>query len=190
VRELAFVRHESGCLVSIPVRAPSRVLVSSSPGAHRVDVRSFGIAGLLHDLGKVKIPLDVLNKVGPYTDRERKVMQQHPVEGARLLLARQKELDLAAVVAYEHHILLNGQGYPILRYPRSCHLASQIVHVCDVYDALCTDRPYRAAWESTAALAYMEDRAESEFEADTLRVFVEMMRHANRQYVAMEQPAA
>ncbi len=151
------------------------------------EVRAFGIAGLLHDLGKVRIPVEVLNKVGPYTDQERKVMQQHPVEGARLLLARQQELDLAAVVAYEHHILLNGGGYPALHYARGCHPASHIVHVCDVYDALCTNRPYRDAWEGEAALAYMEERSGTEFEPEALRVFGTMVRAASRQYIAMDK---
>ncbi len=160
--------------------------LTEAMGMSSGDVRTFGVAGLLHDLGKVKIPVEVLNKVGPFTDQERKVMQQHPVEGARLLLERQQELDLAAVVAYEHHILLNGGGYPALHYARGCHQASHIVHVCDVYDALCTNRPYRGAWESEAALAYMEERSGTEFEPEALRAFVGMMRNASRQYVGMD----
>jgi putative nucleotidyltransferase with HDIG domain len=153
------------------------------------EVRTFGIAGLLHDLGKVRIPIEILNKAGPYNEQERQVMQQHPVEGARLLLARQQELDLAAVVSYEHHLLLNGGGYPALTYQRTCHPASHLVHVCDVYDALCTNRPYRDAWESEAALAYMEEHAGTEFEPEALRAFATMMRQANRQYLAVEEPA-
>jgi HD-GYP domain-containing protein (c-di-GMP phosphodiesterase class II) len=155
--------------------------LAESIGLESNEVRTFGIAGLLHDLGKVKIPIEILNKVGAYTPEERAVMQQHPVEGARLLLSRQQELDLAAVVAYEHHIMLNGEGYP-----RACHQASQLVHVCDLYDALCTNRPYRDAGESEVALAYMEDRSGTEFEPVALRAFVDMMRGANRQRVAME----
>lgn len=153
------------------------------------EVRTFGIAGLLHDLGKVKIPIEILNKAGPYDEQERKVMQQHPVEGARLLLARQQELEVAAVVSYEHHILLNGKGYPALTYHRHCHPASNLVHICDVYDALCTNRPYRAAWESEAALGYMEEHAGTEFEPEALRAFTQMMRQTNRQYLAVEEPA-
>ncbi|MEO8201144.1 MAG: HD domain-containing phosphohydrolase [Gemmatimonadota bacterium] len=163
--------------------------LAEAMGLNPGEVRVFGIAGLLHDLGKVRIPIEILNKAGPYTEQERAIMQQHPVEGAKLLLTRQQELDLAAVVSYEHHILLNGKGYPNLSYRRPCHPASHLVHVCDVYDALCTNRPYRDAWGSEVALAYMEEHGGTEFEPEALRVFAEMMRRANRQYVAVEEDA-
>jgi putative nucleotidyltransferase with HDIG domain len=140
------------------------------------DVRAFGVAGLLHDLGKVKIPKDILNKAGKLTPEERAVMNAHPVEGARIIIATEKDLDLAAVVAYEHHIMLNGGGYPALKYRRDCHNASKLVHVCDVYDALRTNRPYREAWAAEKVLAYMDEKAGTEFEPDVTRQFVKMMR--------------
>ena len=140
------------------------------------DVRAFGVAGLLHDLGKVRVPKEILLKPGRLTDEERLVMQRHPVDGARLIVASDRRLDLAAVVAYEHHIMLDGNGYPRPHYHRGCHQASDLVHVCDVYDALRTTRPYRAAWESAKALAYIEERAGTEFEPKIARAFVEMMR--------------
>ncbi|MEO8562338.1 MAG: HD domain-containing phosphohydrolase [bacterium] len=140
------------------------------------DVRAFGVAGLLHDLGKTRIPLEILNKPGKLTDEERNVMQSHTAEGARLILASDRELDLAAAVAYEHHIMIDGGGYPHRKIDRKCHCASTLVHVCDVYDALRTHRPYRAAWEQTAVLEYIEQRAGSDFDAETARVFVDLMR--------------
>ena len=75
-------------------------------------VRAVGVAGLLHDIGKVSIPIEVLTKPGKLTDEERLLMNQHPVEGARIILQSGDEMELAAVVAYEHHIMLNGGGYP------------------------------------------------------------------------------
>jgi putative nucleotidyltransferase with HDIG domain len=140
------------------------------------DVRSFGVAGLLHDLGKTRIPLEILNKPGKLSDEERAVMQSHTVEGARLILTSDRELDLAAAVAYEHHIMIDGGGYPHRRFERKCHCASTLVHVCDVYDALRTHRPYRAAWEPAAVLEYIEERAGSDFDAEIARVFVDLMR--------------
>ncbi|MEO7823363.1 MAG: HD domain-containing phosphohydrolase, partial [Gemmatimonadaceae bacterium] len=116
------------------------------------DVRTFGVAGLLHDLGKVNIPPDILNKPGKLTDEERLIIQNHPTDGARLIIESGKRLDLAAAVAHEHHIMINGHGYPKLHYPRDCHKASKLIHVCDVYDALRTRRPYRDAWESQKIL--------------------------------------
>jgi len=140
------------------------------------DVRTFGVAGLLHDLGKVNIPSDILNKPGKLTDEERLIIQNHPTDGARLIIESGKRLDLAAAVAHEHHIMINGHGYPKLHYPRDCHKASKLIHVCDVYDALRTRRPYRDAWESQKILIYLEERAGTEFEPDAARAFVAMMK--------------
>jgi putative two-component system response regulator len=133
------------------------------------------MAGLLHDIGKTRIPKDILVKPGKLTDAEREVMNRHPVDGARLILKSEQSLDLAAVVAYEHHIMIDGTGYPHFRYGRACHLASRLVHVCDVFDALRTDRPYRQAWPLQKTLAYIEERAGTEFDADIVRGFVAMM---------------
>lgn len=150
--------------------------LAESMGLGAREVRTFGVAGLLHDLGKVRVPLDILNKPGKLTDEERAVMQRHPVDGARLILTSDRELDLAAAVAYEHHIMIDGGGYPHCHFRRSCHPASALVHVCDVYDALRTNRPYRAAWESPRVLEYIEERAGKEFDPDVSRKFVEMMK--------------
>ena len=153
------------------------------------DVRAFGVAGLLHDLGKVRVPIEILTKAGKLTPDERLVMNRHPVEGARLIFESEEDLDLAAVVAYEHHIMLNGLGYPQVRYRRSCHEASNLVHVCDVYDALRTRRPYRDAWPVEQVLTYSEGRAGMEFDPQYVRAFIEMMRRWETQVavVADEQ---
>ncbi len=140
------------------------------------EVRAFGIAGLLHDLGKVKIPDDILNKPGKLTDEERAVMNNHTIEGARIIMETEEHLDMAAVVAYEHHIRIDGGGYPSLRYERGCHQASNLVHVCDVFDALRTHRPYREAWPTERALSIIEEGAGPEFDKEIALAFVEMMR--------------
>ena len=145
-------------------------------GMGATDVRAFGVAGLLHDLGKVRIPIEVLTKAGTLTPDERVLMNRHPVEGARIILASDEDLDLASVVAYEHHIMLNGLGYPQMRYRRPCHEASKLVHVCDVYDALRTRRPYREAWPVERVLPYIEGRSGLEFDPDYVREFIAMMR--------------
>lgn len=138
-------------------------------------VRSFGIAGLLHDLGKVRVPEEILNKPGKLTPEERRVMNSHTVEGARIILESEQNLDLAAVVAYEHHMRLDGGGYPKPHYPRAAHRASELVHVCDVFDALRTDRPYRDAWPMRRVVEYIEEGAGSEFDPTMARAFVRMM---------------
>ena len=150
-------------------------------------VRSIGLAALLHDLGKIRIPREILVKPGRLTDSERTIIQRHPVEGARLILERDDELEIAATVAYEHHIMIDGGGYPHRHYPRGAQYASRLVHVCDVYDALRTKRPYRDAWPSSRALSYIEGRAGSEFDPAIARVFVQMMRE--REGAVLLQPA-
>jgi putative nucleotidyltransferase with HDIG domain len=139
------------------------------------EVRTFGVAGLLHDLGKVRVPLEILNKPGKLTDEERLVMQRHPSDGARLIITSDRDLDLAAAVAYEHHIMIDGGGYPQCHFRRDCHPASILVHVCDVYDALRTNRPYRAAWEAERVLGYIAERAGKEFEPEVAKKFLAMM---------------
>jgi putative nucleotidyltransferase with HDIG domain len=152
--------------------------LAESLGLAQQDVRTFGIAGLLHDLGKVSIPIEILNKPGKLSEEERAIMQHHPVAGAKLIIESGRRLDLAAAVAHEHHIMINGHGYPTCHYRRDCHKASKLVHVCDVYDALRTKRPYRDAWEAERVLAYIEERAGTEFEPEAARAFVRMMRKA------------
>jgi putative nucleotidyltransferase with HDIG domain len=139
-------------------------------------VRALGVAGLLHDLGKTCIPREILVKPGALTDAERVVIREHPIVGARMLLASPEPMELAAVVAYEHHVMLDGGGYPKLRDARGAQYASMLVHVCDVYDALRTNRPYREAWESERALTYIRDRSGVEFDPGIAQAFIAMMR--------------
>lgn len=139
-------------------------------------VRALGVAGLLHDLGKTCIPREILVKPGKLTDAERVIVREHPVVGARMLLASAEPMELAAVVAYEHHVMLDGGGYPSLGDARGAQYASMLVHVCDVYDALRTNRPYREAWESERALAYIQDRSGVEFDPGIAQAFIAMMR--------------
>ena len=140
-------------------------------GVAKRQVRAIGVAGLLHDIGKIRIPLEVLTKPEKLTEDERRIMNQHPVDAAKIIMESEDELELAAVVAYEHHIMLNGGGYPTVHYSRECTLASRLVHVCDVFDALSTKRPYRDAWPLEKVLAYLEERAGTEFDPDLVAAF-------------------
>jgi putative two-component system response regulator len=117
---------------------------------------------------------------------ERAIMNRHPVDGARIILQSDADLDVAAVVAYEHHIMLNGGGYPTVHYERACAMASRLVHVCDVYDALRTKRPYRDAWESENVLAYLTERAGTEFDPALVDGFVRMLRQGEAHVAVLE----
>jgi putative nucleotidyltransferase with HDIG domain len=154
-------------------------------------VRAFGLAGLLHDLGKVRIPREILTKPGKLTPEERGIVEAHPADGARMILEGEEPLDLAAAVAYEHHLCLDGRGYPRLHFHREATWASRLVHVCDVYDALRTRRPYRDAWSSSEALEYIQGRAGSEFDPAAVNAFLEMMGRWDQRISGMEtQPPA
>jgi HD-GYP domain-containing protein (c-di-GMP phosphodiesterase class II) len=86
--------------------------------------------------------------------------------------------------------MINGGGYPKLEYPRDCHQGSKLVHVCDVYDALRTNRPYRAAWPAPKVLGYLEERAGTEFDPDIARSFAKMMVEWEPKVAQIEEPAS
>jgi putative two-component system response regulator len=101
------------------------------------------------------------------------------VEGAKILSQRGSGNALAATVAYEHHIWFNGRGgYPGLSFRREAHYASRIVHVCDVYDALCSKRPYREAWSQSRALDLLRGLQGTELDPMVYSAFERMVQRA------------
>lgn len=139
------------------------------------DALRVGEAALLHDVGKTTVPDRILHKPGKLTRDEWTRVRLHPVRGARLLLRSGRGLELAAVVAHEHHVTRDG-GYPSLLYTDELHAASRLVQVCDVYDAFCSRRPFRAPWPPERTLGYLRDRAGSHFDPGFVTAFVRMMR--------------
>ncbi|HEX6535658.1 MAG TPA: HD domain-containing phosphohydrolase [Gemmatimonadaceae bacterium] len=150
------------------------------------DAHAVGVAGLLRDVGMTLVPRGIVTKAGPPTDEEWAVIRRHPVDGARIILASEPQLDLAAVVAYEHHVLPGGGGYPCFRFPRDCHYATKLVQVCDVYDALRTRRFHRGAWTPDRALRYVEEQSGVAFDAEVARAFAAMMRQWERRVVPVD----
>ena len=139
------------------------------------EVRAYGMAGLLHDVGKVRVPREILRNPGPLNEEEKAIVRQHPLDGAQIILRGCRRHEICAVVAYEHHMMIDRGGYPMRREGRDCHHASVLVHVCDVFDALRTNRPYRAAWPTADILGYIERRAGTEFDPDLAHAFIRMM---------------
>ena len=140
------------------------------------DVRDVGLAGLLHDIGMVTVPVELLSKPDQLDPEERELIKQHPVAGATLIMQSEASLQLAAVVAYEHHLRLDGGGYPQLRYPRKAHYASRLVQLCDVYHALHSPRPFRQAWPPEIILSFISSRAGSEFDPELARALAELLK--------------
>lgn len=151
------------------------------------DTRAIGVAGLLRDLGMTRVPKEIVSKAGPPTEADWEQIRRHPEEGARIILASEPQLDLAAVVAYEHHMLAGGGGYPRPHYERELHFATKLVQVCDVYDALRTRRFHRGAWTPDAALKYVRQKAGTVFDAEVAKAFVSMMQRWERRVIPVDE---
>jgi HD-GYP domain-containing protein (c-di-GMP phosphodiesterase class II) len=114
-----------------------------------------GMAGMLHDLGKAAMPQDVLNKPGKLTPEEFEVIKQHPVRGYEMLLAGADVSEGVLDVCRHHHERLDGTGYPDRLTEEQISLLARMGAVCDVYDAVTSDRPYKAGWDPAQALSQM-----------------------------------
>jgi len=132
-------------------------------------------AALLHDVGKSVIPKRILGKKGVLDPAERAVVQRHPAAGA-MILARVKGVsEMAIVTAYEHHRRLDGKGYPHAHGISRPSVASQIVQVADMFDALRSNRPYRAGMPMDQCIAIMEKEAGRAFDRELFNVFCEQL---------------
>jgi HD-GYP domain-containing protein (c-di-GMP phosphodiesterase class II) len=141
--------------VALLVLAQARGFGFDGPLLHAI-----GVAALLHDVGKLRIPLEVLNKAGKLSGDEWATMASHAEQGAWELGALASSAPLSILVAYEHHLRYDGQpNYPAVRVARTPTLASQLTAIADVYDAICTVRPYRRALSQAAALDVLRSRA-------------------------------
>jgi hypothetical protein len=148
------------------------------------EIEIIGEAALLHDVGEVVIPAEILNKPGELDPEEWEIVKRHPVEGARILLRSGVEFELAALAAYEHHLSLNGEGYPELVYPRKPHRISQVVRLCDAYDAMRTKRTYQEALSSEAIIRVLQEGAGTKFAPDLVEAFVQMINEWSSRIVA------
>ncbi len=149
--------------------------LAEAAGVPRDDIRDIGEAALLHDVGKALTPIDILQKPGKLTPDEWEIIKKHPKEGATIILRSGEGTDFAAVVAYEHHLTWQGGGYPRLRYPRRPHPVSQLVQICDIFDALRTERPFRGPWSVSRILGYFDELSGTDLNPDVLAVFRAMM---------------
>jgi len=146
-------------------------------------IRLIGEAALLHDMGKVTIPDEILNKPGKPTDEEWEIIRRHPVEGARILLRSGGDLELAVIAAYEHHLKWNGEGYPQPHYPRRPHRIAQLVQLCDTYDAMRTQRPHQGSIPHDRIMEVLKTGVGTDFNPALTRVFLQMMQRWSSQIV-------
>lgn len=136
------------------------------------EVREAGVAGLLHDVGKMAVPDEVLNKPGKLTDEEFELVKSHPVEGAEILLQGQNVSPAAIEVALHHHEKMDGTGYPHGLKGEQISLLSRMGAVCDVYDAITSDRPYKKGWDPAESIRKMAEWSKGHFDEAVFQAFV------------------
>ena len=121
--------------------------------------RHLAVGGLLHDIGKLAVPLEILQKPGSLTDEEFAVIKRHPADGRRLLEELGGFPATVRGLVSDHHERLDGSGYPRGLTAEQMSIETRILAVCDVYDALVSDRVYRAAWTPERALALFQEES-------------------------------
>jgi len=124
-------------------------------GFDEAQCRTAGTAGLLHDVGKALMPLDILNKPGKLTDQEFDVMRSHPVRGHELLQEARGAVPEAMEVCLHHHERFDGGGYPHKLPNDQLNQLVRMGSICDVYDAITSDRPYKNGWDPADSIGRM-----------------------------------
>ncbi|MBV8665700.1 MAG: HD-GYP domain-containing protein [Burkholderiaceae bacterium] len=148
------------------------VALTRQLGLNEEQTREAGLAGLLHDLGKAVMPTAVLNKPGKLTDEEFSVIKQHPVEGHRMLLEGGAVGEIPLDVCLHHHEKVGGGGYPHGLKGDQIGLYAKMGAVCDVYDAITSNRPYKAGWEPAESIARMTEWSKGHFDERVFQAFV------------------
>jgi len=145
--------------------APLAVEIGEQMSLSRTRLRSLAIGGLLHDIGKLSIPDAILQKPGALDDDEFAVIKTHPERGRELLEELGGFDESVTRLVLDHHERLDGRGYPRGLHADDLDLATRILAVCDVYDALVSPRVYRDAWSVEKALAHLQGEADTSFDA-------------------------
>jgi putative nucleotidyltransferase with HDIG domain len=138
-------------------------------------LRELGLAALMHDIGKVKTPAEILNKAEKLTDGEFDILRRHTVDGAEILRRTPEIPALAPVVAFEHHLRLDGSGYPAGVSRTNLNLATMISGIADVYDAMRSQRVYQNASPTDRILAVLQRNDGTQFDQNLVRRFVQLV---------------
>tara|TARA_R110000764_G_scaffold112134_7_gene199046 strand:+ start:24453 stop:25682 length:1230 start_codon:yes stop_codon:yes gene_type:complete len=172
---VARIKHkdEYTYLHSVAVAA-LMVGMARASGMSEPEVLEAGMAGLLHDMGKAAMPEAILNKPGKLTVEEFAIMQQHPVEGHKILLEWGSIPAAVLDVCLHHHEKVDGSGYPQRLAGEGISLLSRMGAVCDVYDAVTSNRPYKAGWDPSESLSRMATW-KGHFDTELFQRFVRML---------------
>jgi putative nucleotidyltransferase with HDIG domain len=153
--------------------------LAESLGVEGEMLHEVGIAGLLHDIGKLFIPLEILHKEGKLDDEEFDIIKSHALMGAMYLSELQDPPKLAIIAAFEHHMRYDGKGYPVTkRRGHNQHIISQIVAIADFFDALRSDRPYRKGMEIPKIVGIMKESSGTQFNPSLMEHFLSTLHQA------------
>lgn len=144
-------------------------------GIEGTQLREFGLAALMHDIGKVKTPNDVLNKPGKLTDGEYEILKRHTVDGAEILKNTPEIPVLGPIVAFEHHLRNDGTGYPAGALRPQLNLATTLCGIADVYDAMRSQRVYQQAHPTDRILAVLQRNDGKQFDQRLVKRFVQLV---------------
>jgi putative two-component system response regulator len=151
----------------------SALLAQLHPALTDEDADMLFYASPMHDVGKMTVPPEVLNKPGRYTEEEFCIMKDHTTNGHNLLRYSERRLmKAAAIIAHEHHEKWDGSGYPRQLKGAEIHIYGRIVSLADVFDALTHNRCYKDAWEIDDALAYIVDHRETQFDPELVDIML------------------
>lgn len=128
------------------------MVLAKQQGFSKKQIYEIGVAGLLHDIGKTKVPLEILNKPGKLDDQEFAIMKQHSVFGYKMIKDRSEYNNAISIGILQHHEKINGKGYPMGVANEQITKYAKILSVADIYDALVTERPYKKAFSQRAAI--------------------------------------
>lgn len=156
--------------VSILTMSQARAL-----GMEGSTLRELGLAALMHDIGKVRTPTDILNKPEKLTDSEFAIMRMHVVDGAEILRRTPEMPAIAPVIAFEHHLRLDGTGYPFGVTRAGLNLGTQLCSIADVYDAMRSQRSYQQAFPSDRILEVMKRNDGHQFDQHLVRRFTQLL---------------
>jgi len=154
------------------------ILTMGQAGGLGIDgamLREFGLAALMHDIGKVRTPLEVLNKPDKLTDAEFTIMKRHVVDGAEILRQTPDIPALAPVIAFEHHLRVDGTGYPYGISRPSLNIGTMLCSIADVYDAMRSQRHYQQAFPTDRILAVLKRNDGQQFDQHLVRRFVQLI---------------
>ncbi len=139
------------------------------------ELENIGLAGMLHDIGKINIPIDVLNKEGSLSKEEYDLIKTHTTHGRQLLMSKSDAPAVAVDVAYNHHEHINGKGYPRGITAEKIPYFAKVVGVVDAFDAITSDRVYSTARSTLEALRILYDCKGSQFDADIVKAFIQLI---------------